>query len=227
MELNQLLVLDLETTSLDVETTQIIEIACLTIDMAQVKPIPKSFFSSTIKPEDFSSIEPSALVKNGITIQELQDSPPVSVVLKKFSDHVGRFFKGKTKSQFNAPYLGGKNIKNFDMPILTRYCNRFGLVDAEGEPKMFSRKWFYDIEDDLFRWMGQTGELKSLSMDSVLSYFGITDILSHRAGNDVKITAWFICRFLRMYRTLSNSVHKGMKDAVSMKMKEEIECWGL
>lgn len=222
MELNQLLVLDLETSSLDTGKAQILEIACVAIDPAQVKPIPASFFSSTIYPESFEDIEASALAKNGITLDELRDSPPATVVMRKFSEHVGRFFKGKTKSSFKAPYLAGKNIKAFDMPILTRYCERFGYVDEEGEPKMFNRKWVYDIEDDLFRWLGQTGELSSLSMDSTLDYFNIPKEGFHRAGKDVKVTAWLICRFLKLYRSLIPSVGEGMRHAASSKIAEEL-----
>ncbi len=205
MNLNNVIVFDLETSSADKDTTQILEIAAIALDPIRWKPIPGSEFVSLVKPDDESTIQSGALAVNKLKIEDLRKAPSAKIVFNSFVEHIRRY-GGKTTSSFTAPYPAGKNIRQFDLPIISRYCKRFKLVDANGNQKLFNQKWEIELEDDLFRWFGQTNMTENLSMDTVREWFGIDKVGAHRAIIDVRQTAWLICKFQRFYREQSKKV---------------------
>lgn len=200
MRLNNILVLDLETSSADPATAQILEIACLVVDPDRLAVVPGSEYQRLVRPTDEAAVEADALAKNNLRLEDLRRAPPVKVAFAEFATHVGRFAVGKTKSEFNAPHAAGYNIARFDIPILDRYCRDYGFVDKEGEPKLYNRRVMFDLWEDAVRWWGQTNALPGLGLDDLRRFFGIPTDGAHRAMKDVEDTAWLLCRLLRLYR---------------------------
>lgn len=206
MDLNYFLVFDLETGGKDVNTCQLLELAAVVVDPIAVKVLPETEFQTLVRPEDEATLDPSAMAVNKLDLNELREAPPAKVALSRFNDHIGRFFKGRTKSSFKAPYPAGKNIRGFDLPILIRYFERFGMLAEDGNPKCFNRHWAWELEDDLFRWFGQTNILPNLGMDTVRDYLGLKKDGAHRAMTDVRQTAAILCKFIHLYRSLAPTV---------------------
>ncbi len=205
MNLNNVIVFDLETGSKDPATTQMLEIAAIAIDPIKWVPIHGSEFVSLVKPDDESKLEPQAMAVNKIKIEDLRRAPSSKIVMDSFKEHIRRY-GGKTSSPFTAPYPAGKNIRDFDLPIINRYCIKHKIYDSNKVPNLFNRKWSIELEDDLFRWFGQTNITDNLSMDTVRTYFGIDKEGAHRAIIDVRQTAWLICKFQKFYREQSKKI---------------------
>lgn len=206
MRLNNIMVLDLETGSSDPATTQILEIAAVIVDPDRLSVIPESAFQLLVRPEDESALQPDAMAKNRLDIEELRRAPPAKVAFAKFAEYAGRYNAGKTKSEYNAPHAAGYNIARFDLPILDRYCARFGHVDSAGEPRLYNRRVTFDVWEDSVRLFGQTNKLPGLGLDDLRRLFGIPTDGAHRALKDVEDTAWITCRLLRMYRSMADKV---------------------
>ena len=220
MKLNNCLVFDLETGGLDTRTCQILEIAAIAVDPISWTPIKSSEFHSLVRPDDEETLEAGAMAVNKIPIEELRKAPSAKAVFARFTDHVRRF-GGKTTSVFTAPFPAGKNIKNFDLPIMNRYCERFKIVDTNGVPKLFNRARIFDLDDDGLRWLGQTHEVDSISMDTLRDFFGISQEGAHTAIIDCAQTAWLICKFQRLYRELATKIKfKGSAKGVDFSKPE-------
>jgi DNA polymerase III epsilon subunit-like protein len=206
MRLNNILVLDLETSSADPATAQILEIAALVVDPDRLAVLPESRFQLLVRPEDESAVEADALAKNNLKLDDLRKAPPVKVAFAKFAEYVGRFNAGKTKTEYNAPHPAGYNITRFDLPILDRYCARFGMVDKEGEPKLYNRRVTFDMWEDAVRLFGQTNRLPGLGLDDLRRLFGIPTDGAHRAMKDVEDVAWVTVKMLRLYRSFADRI---------------------
>ena len=205
MKINTVVVFDLETGGLDTTSCQILEIAAVAIDPLSWTPITSSQFHSLVRPDDEASLEPGAMAVNKLPIEELRKAPSDKAVFNRFSDHLRRF-GGKTSSSFTAPFAGGKNIRRFDLPIMDRYCRKFKMVDANGDPKLFNKVRVFDIEDHMLNWLGTTHLVENLSMDTFREFFGISHEGAHSAVIDTMQTAWTLCKFQRLYRELAPKI---------------------
>lgn len=78
-----LLLIDIETTGLDVKKHEIIQLAAVLLDRKTLKE--KKSFNSYIKPEKWRSRDPVAMAVNKIDYRQIKDSPSLSNVIKKFS----------------------------------------------------------------------------------------------------------------------------------------------
>lgn len=202
--MRNIVVFDFETGSVDINTLEILQIACLAIDPISLKIIPGSEFNSLIKPVGGCSLrvgclEQGALNVNKITLEQLESAPKRSIVMKKFVEHVEKFGKG-----FKKPYASGKNIRTFDLPILNRILKEEGLGDKSGN--IFDARVQIEIEDDLLRFFGVSDELPNLKMDTIRHYFGMDTSTAHDAKTDVLQTAWLVVKFLKLYREIGKRV---------------------
>lgn len=128
---------DIETTGLDKES-EILQIAAVFDDL--VSPIKDlETFNMTIKHEKFRHSEPYALVMNAKLIEKMtrnENVYPSWTVANKFIDWLSEiaqqtyFFdtdnnlKMKGKIQF-----AGKNVANFDIPMLSKFMQEQGLTN--------------------------------------------------------------------------------------------------
>lgn len=103
------IVFDLETTGLNPRIAEIVEISAVQVKDNEII----NQFSSLIKPK--SRIPFAATKVNSITNEMLTGASPASVIMPQFFS-----FIGKSK-------LVGYNILTFDLPIVRRYAEEFGI----------------------------------------------------------------------------------------------------
>jgi DNA polymerase III epsilon subunit-like protein len=122
--------------------------------------------------------------------------------LEKYHDS-GR----KTKTMFSAPIACGYNINKFDLKIIDRLSAKYKNIDTkEGRSALFYPRDVLDIMNLVFYWFESCSDLKSLSMDSLREYLGISKDGGHDALKDVKDTAQILIRFMRLHRNLSKKI---------------------
>jgi|SRR3989338_4342077 len=78
-----LLIIDLETTGLDLDKHEIIQIAAVLLDRKTLKE--KASFSSFVKPKDWDKRDPEAMAVNKISFSALKGAPTLAQVVKKFN----------------------------------------------------------------------------------------------------------------------------------------------
>jgi DNA polymerase III epsilon subunit-like protein len=198
-----IVVFDLETGSLGIDTCEVVEVACLALDPVTLRPLPGSEFSSRLRPENFDNLQPEALRVNGLSVADLEVAPPRAVVMRKFFDHVKRF---SMTGAMGKPIAAGKNIRAFDLPILDRVSRQLKCATEGGRQKAFDLRTQFDIEDDLFRWFGHSEAMPNLKMDTVREHFGMPAEGAHTAMVDVRQTAWLVAQFLGLYRRQAERV---------------------
>ena len=152
------IIFDLETSSINTKTCEILEIAAIKILNDEIVDT----FSSLICPMGF--LDREALEINKISIEELNNAPPDYVVMPKFFEFIGGYD------------LKGYNIKSFDIPILNRYASKFNFTMKNS------------IEDILYLANRKLPFLQNRKLTTISAYFKIDTTKSHRALSDCEIT---------------------------------------
>jgi DNA polymerase III epsilon subunit-like protein len=205
-------VFDFETGGLDTAKLEPLQIGCVAIDMARLEIIAGSEFVSDMRPVDPDNIDARAVEINGIGKDRRDKAPEQGLVWKRFADHVKKY-KARGGG-FNAPMPGGKGIRRFDIPIAQRLCKTYGMVGKGGQQNLFNNYLLVDIEDDLYRWFGQTGLLPNIKLDTVRDYLGMDKAEAHDALVDSRQSAQLIIDFFKLMRELAKKVKfKGSKAA--------------
>jgi len=224
--MNYFIVFDFETDGTNPNTCSPIQLAAIAIDPYSLEVIESSKFCSDIKPErkiaqetingfksktvtiddeEYMTDDIMETMKwhakvRGCTVDEVisrcKSSPPTEIVWKNFSSYVNKY--NPKKSQWNAPYAAGMNIRNFDMIIADRLNNEYKTG------KMFNHE-YTDIRDWAFHALIWEQDLKSRSMDNLRKYLGMSGENAHDAMQDVIDSAKIISRYLKFYR---NTFHK-------------------
>jgi len=193
--------LDFETGGTDTTTTEILQIGACIIDRSSLKI--KDTFKTLMKPEDFDLVSDEALAVNGLTREELTDAPEASVMFPTWATWIQKFNINKTKSSFGAPipvYWGGDR---FDMPILDRYCRKYGFWDKKwNNGTLVNPVFTFDVMKHVWFWMRCNPELKNLKLVTVLEYMGVPkeeiEAGAHDAMWDVEWTAKIAVRLLNV-----------------------------
>ena len=161
---------------------------------------------------------------------KLENSPPISIVWEQWVNWVNRHNKSQNNSVFNAPIPAGYNINGFDMPILERYCLKYGpkekdrnnegvykqkLVNGVNNFDLFQHAWFWTeniadeevkdrlrLAENLKRWLGFPEE----SIEN-----------AHDALQDVKDTAEIIISLFKLQRYLTTTDETTGKPKIQMK----------
>ena len=111
------------------------------------------------------------------------------------------------KTPYFAPIASGYNINGFDMIIVDRMCEQFGPYDKErGQQTLFNKIHRVDVMPLVWGWLEDNKDIKSLSLDSLRDYFGMSKDNAHDALQDVKDTANLLIRFLKMQRKFASKV---------------------
>ena len=149
---------DIETTGLDPNVDQIIEISALKIADGEVI----EEFSTLVNPG--VHIPAMAVSISGITDDMVKDAPDTKTALKDFIDFIG------------DSVLTGHNIYRFDLPFIRRDAlNHLGR-DIENE--------YMDTLTIAKRYLPQ---LESRSLSSLSAYYGVSYAGAHRALTDCRI----------------------------------------
>lgn len=212
MNYRDIIVFDFETGSVNPEKTQPTQIAAVAIHGRKLTVQPGGFFNSEIRPilddeeaikQGLDPLEDEALELTNKTREELAKAPHPKQVWKKFTKFVDKYnFK---KTQWYAPIPAGYNINGFDMIIVDRLCREYGPINEKtGHQKLFSKVNKIDVMDMMFLWTENNPDIKSISMDNMRDYMGLSDENAHDALQDVKDTANIMIRFMKFQRSLAS-----------------------
>ena len=130
--MKNIIIFDLETTSVDPETTDPIQIGALAINQSKLEIIADSEFYSWIQPDnlhdpnyynDHKSTIDWHSNNYRITPQEflakLAEAPKEKTVFENFDTYISKYHtKPSSQTIFTAPIFAGFNSDNFDLPIL-------------------------------------------------------------------------------------------------------------
>jgi DNA polymerase III epsilon subunit-like protein len=224
---NKICVFDFETDGADPTVCSPVQIAAVIIDPYNLEVIRDSEFNISVKPDllekdpnhDYSNsdiLDFHARVR-GCTGAEILESWKNNVSQQQawqaFNSYLLMYHytsSGK-KSQFTAPIAAGYNIHRFDLKIVDRYAKQFGYVNKENTNNLFYPRDVLDIMNLVFYWFENISDVKSLSLDNMRDYLGISKAGAHDALKDVKDCANMLCRFMKLHRNLSQKVK--FKDA--------------
>jgi hypothetical protein len=208
--LKHICVFDFETDGKDPNTCNPVELACVMIDPYSLEVIPGSEFDSYMRPEGIdkedylTGVEGEKRLEtvkwhaklrkcsNEEILDKWKNAPLPEVVWPLFVAHVEKY--NKTKSQFEAPIAAGMNIKNYDLFIVSRLNEKFGIK------RLFNHE-IIDIRDMALFLLIWDNTLKSRSMDSLRNYFGMAESAAHTAIADVKDSATIITRCLKYFKS--------------------------
>lgn len=208
---NYMIVFDFETTGKNPQVCEPIEIGALVVNPQTLEVLPDKFLSD-VAPSTEDIIEAKALEVNGFTMERIRKAPPQEHVWKLFQKFVSKY---NVKGYDSYPIPVGCNIKKFDMIIADRLCEKYGMVDKGGEPKLFNKKFVHDMYEILFPWFENRDDLISYSMDNMRDYFGLSRDKSHTALKDCEDTYKIYSRFLSFTRKMSKKYN--FKDAFKNK----------
>lgn len=152
------IVLDLETSGLNIKTTEIIEISAIKVKDSTI--IDK--YTSLVFPK--KPIDPAATQINHITPEMLKGQRTIQTVFPEFKRFIG------------DNLLAGYNISTFDMPILRRVAASLNIPLQN------------DCIDILHLANIKMSFLPNRKLTTVAAYFGIDTTGSHRALQDCIIT---------------------------------------
>ncbi len=149
---------DLETTGVDIYNDKIVEIAIVKIETDGTEKEYEWIINPGIP------IPEGAAAVHGITDEMVKDAP-------RFSD-----IAAEISTIFDGVYIGGYNVKNFDVPLLLQECQRIGLelpIDANSiiDPMSIYRQ----------------KETRTLS-SAVKEYCGVEMENAHEAMADIRAT---------------------------------------
>lgn len=214
--------IDTETGSKYAHTTQLCSIGAVAIDMQKLEIIPNTEFYSLVKPEDESKLEPEALAVNKLKVEDLRLAPSEKTVWSNFIDYVKRY-KSSNNHWGNPKFIGYNHI-NFDLIIFDRLCSKYGNTDKEGIQNLYHRRDKIDMINDIYRWLGFTDKLQSISFDTVREYMGMktdpkvieimrnkfnytdSEKLAHNAFSDAYDAGKLYIRFFKLYKELSTRI---------------------
>ena len=208
MNYNNICVFDFETGGRDPKSCEILQIGACIIDKWNLEIVDE--FNSLCKPEDMDSIEDEALEVNGIKRKDLKKAIDVKIVWGQFVDWVNKYNKSKGPlNTFLAPVPAGYNIIGYDLPIVNRYCKKYGPWDKKRkEQKLFNQINKLDLMDHMWFWTENNSDIKSLKLTTVCEWMGFSKAEienAHDALQDVKNTAKIIIRLMRMARSLTSA----------------------
>ncbi len=199
VNLNRIIVIDFETGGRDPTTCEVLQIAAIPLNPRTLNVEQQSPFSSLVKPFNWDNVEQKALDKNKLKRDELEKAPSLDIVWPKFVNYVKSFNRGG--KEFFAPIAAGYNLKNFDMPIVKRLCEKYGDMSGNRQ-NVFNTRIELDVLDICFLWFESSKEPKNYQLDSVREYLGVPLKGAHNALVDVVDTGKIISRFLKLHRGL-------------------------
>lgn len=217
MNYNDFIVLDFETGSRNPYKTQPIEVAMVAIHGRRLEIIEGSVFVSLMKPFDddkalelgLDPIQDEALEINHKTREQLKTAPEPKLVWSKAKEYVDRYNHKKTV--WDAPIFCGYNSDGFDGHIVHRLCcldpYKFGPVDKDGiKNRLFHPIHTIDVMKYIWAWTENNVDIRSLSLDNMREWLGISKEGAHNAEKDVIDTAQILIKFLKLHRNYASKV---------------------
>lgn len=222
---NKICVFDLETDGANPLVCSPVQIAAIIIDPIKLSIVPNSEFNIMLKPDKLEE-DPDFGYDNDILgfhakvrgcsqeaiLANWKTAMPQKQGWQMFVDYLDLHHCRTTKkSQFSAPIASGYNINRFDLKIVQRLSAKYGNTNKENDSSLFYPRDVLDVMNLLYYWFSHLDDIKSLSLDNVRQYMGISGDNAHDALKDVKDCAEILLRFLKLHKSLSGKIK--FKDA--------------
>jgi len=107
---------------------------------------------------------------------------------------------------FSAPIAAGYNILKFDMQIINRMALKYKNVGKDQTNNIFNPRDKIDLMHVMFLWFENNTDIKSLSLDNMREYFGMSKDNAHDALGDVMDCAEILIRFMRLHRNQAKKI---------------------
>lgn len=213
-------VFDFETSSCNPSTTQVLQIGACIINKNNLEIVDE--FSSLVKPDDPDTLEEGALRVNGLTKEQLEKAPPVDTIFPMWAKWIKSYNTTRDQSGFGAPIPTGWGIVNFDLPILRRYCKRFDCWDKKRDEMNLVNPIFHlDCMEIYWLLTRNNSDVKNVKLTTMAEYAGIPlseiETRSHNAVWDVKMTASFAIRYLKLMKYLTSPYDESGKRRLEVK----------
>lgn len=170
--------IDIETTGLDTNKNEIIQISNVTYDKQSKKPLENKF-TSYLLPDNKDEIDPNAIERNKINIDEIPSDRSQERVRSEYLQWI-KSLSDKRDTQVKLDILG-HNYSGFDV----------GFMKAWIGPKLYNDTHHYRITDTVYiaRYLKEIGAInpKTCSLEHVCEYFDI-EIPGHDAERDAIAT---------------------------------------
>lgn len=199
--MNYLVIFDFETCNLRCDEYSPIQLAAIVLDPRTLEEVDGGRFGGKdllMEPLDWNLVEDDALQANGKTREQLAVAPGQKVVWDSFVTFMKKY--NRDGSIYTRPIPIGQNILNFDLPIIRAMCKKYGNLDSEGKPSIFSGLFQIDTMQNFWWWWESMKEPARYSNDYVRDYFGIKKDGAHDAMIDCEHTAMIFRKFLTYHR---------------------------
>lgn len=226
--------MDFETTGQDPHFAQPTQLASVMIDARKLTICDNGIFNSycNIVPDDkvdahnLRPVQPEALIKSNITLEQIQSSPPLKTVWKNYINWMK--FHNPSNDKWNAPIFCGQNIE-YDQIIMGRIQNGhlgglYALTEKppskknmgpDYKPALFKEPWkfgghniFHPVyKVDLLQlsllWWESNKNPSKLNQDAIKEFLGLPKDGAHNALADCLYTAEILVRFIKLTRQVS------------------------
>lgn len=221
---NKICVFDFETDGVDTSECSPVQIAAIIVDPYNLSIVQDSEFNIMVRPEklednkdykyeDSDILDFHAKVRDCSKeeiLKSWQNAMSQQQAWSMFAQYLDIYHlsgsKKSKKSMFSAPVAAGYNILRFDMKIVERFSRKLGYVNNENGSSLFFPRDTLDLMNLLFYWFESNSDVKSLTLDNIRDYMGISKAGAHDALKDVKDCADLLIRFLRLHRNLSKKI---------------------
>lgn len=194
---------DFETGGINPETCEPLSLGAVIIHPKKLAIVEGAEFYSLIQPENPDNINPEALEKNKLKMDELMEAPKLETVWNSFLSFLKQYKTGK--NSWGNPIPAGYNILGYDNIIITRLAKRFGNVDKDGRADVFHPRDSFDALTHIFAHLESDENIRSYSFDNMREFLGMKSIgQAHNALVDSKDAARLIIRLLNYYRRLNS-----------------------
>jgi DNA polymerase III epsilon subunit-like protein len=199
------MIFDFETTSKFSHLAEITQIGAIAVDNRTLRPLDT--FKTMVKPHDIDGIEDKALEVTGFTRQQFYDLSEAHLpeaIWPTFVEWVQGFNRSANNNAFNAPIPVGYNIVGYDMPILRKYCQKYGpWDDKRQDQKLLSQFGKVDVMDIVWLWLEHSRCLPNMKLSTIAEHFGVPKEIiedAHDALTDCRICEGFLVAYLQRLR---------------------------
>lgn len=200
-----LVIFDLETTGIDVERNEIIQIGALVADLNTGRTLGQ--FEMKLLPSEKGKTDLAKMCEEGFKNcynEEVWKENGVAAVLalQRFAGWVGRYADQKKLSKANRPYYiaqsCGYNAAKFDMPFILNECRKHNIFLP------LAMNCWDTLQ--LATWVFYAHQIVSedLKLSSVAKVLGVSLENAHDALGDVQATKEITFKLLRMIQPENN-----------------------